>query len=372
MGFFIFDLSPDLSHAISIEGHSSRSVSECRRTDPRASPGTGQPSIPRCCGQAEGGAIGFGAVPLSKPDVIYTHESDLDGLVSGLLLQDLAERLFETRPRLMAFHNQNWKQRALNEKTAWVADMTFETRLDKPTWLVVDHHPTDTVPKAAQLIHDVTKSASLLTYELCREQGAGNPKLDRLVHLSNVADLFLPEDPDFALAADYANLVKNYGFWNMLELIEGDLEKLVEHPLLEVMAVKRRVENPLGYGWSKSRVQRIAPNVGYMESVVGNVNLIVHRLLDEKATPFTVLLTLHRRGNGLMVVSLRSRTGEALKVAEKLRGGGHPNAAGATLPRSVQSFGDAIDFLKRTLDPFKQEEAGLSSLEDAFSALEKK
>jgi len=45
-------------------------------------------------------------------------------------------------------------------------------------------------------------------------------------------------------------------------------------------------------------------------------------------------------------VSLRSRNGDALKVAEKLHGGGHPNAAGATLPRSVQSFGDAIDYLK--------------------------
>lgn len=309
---------------------------------------------------------------LSKPDVIYTHESDLDGLVSGVLLQSLAERLFETRPRLLAFHNQNWKQRTLNERTAWVSDMTFEIRLDKPSWLVVDHHPTDTAPKAARLIHDVSKSASLLAYELCREHGMGSPALDRLVQLSNVADLFLPDDPDFVLATDYANLVKNYGFWNVLELIDGDLEKLVDHPLLEVMAVKRRVENPLGYEWSKTRVRRIALNVGYVETVVGNVNLIVHQMLDEKSTPFTVLLTLHRKGNGVMVVSLRSRTGEALGFAEKLRGGGHPNAAGATLPRSVQSFGDAIDYLKRTLDPHKPEETGLSSLEDAFSVLEKK
>ena len=64
-------------------------------------------------------------MPLAKPDVIYTHESDLDGLVSGLLLQKLAERLFEARPRLLAFHNQNWKQRQFQERTGWVADMTF-------------------------------------------------------------------------------------------------------------------------------------------------------------------------------------------------------------------------------------------------------
>jgi hypothetical protein len=155
-------------------------------------------------------------------------------------------------------------------------------------------------------------------------------------------------------------------------LIQGNLEKLVNHPLLEVMAVKRRVENPLGYEWSKSRVQRVAPNVGYVETVVGNVNMIIHQMLDEKTTEFPVLLTLHRRGNGMMVVSLRSRTGEALKVAEKLKGGGHPNAAGATLPRSIQNYDEAADYLRRTLDPFKQQEAGLSSLEDAFSVVDKK
>lgn len=311
----------------------------------------------------------------SKPEVIYTHESDLDGFVSGLLLQRLAEKLFSTKPRLLAFHNQIWKQRPLNERTAWVADMSFEPRLDKPNWMIVDHHPTETEPRAARLIHDLNKSASLLVYELCQEQGMGSPALDRLVHLSNIADLFLPNNEDFVLATDYANLVKNYGFWNLLELTQGNLESLVDHPLLEVMAVKRRIENPLGFEWSKSRVTRIANSVGYVETVIGNINLIIHQLLDEKATPYPVLLTLHRKGNGNMVVSLRSRNGEALVVAEKLRGGGHPNAAGATLPRSVQNLPDAINFLMQVLDPASKENGGaggLASLEDAFAVLEPK
>jgi oligoribonuclease NrnB/cAMP/cGMP phosphodiesterase (DHH superfamily) len=311
-------------------------------------------------------------VPLTKPDVIYTHESDLDGLISGLLLRNLAGRLFDATPRLLAFHNQNWKQRSLQERTAWVSDLTFEARMDKATWLVVDHHPTETAPKAAELIHDVKKSASLLAYELCQAHGIGSPALDRLVHLSNVADLFLPENPDFMLATDYANLVKIYGFWNVMELIDGNIERLLDHPLLEVMAVKRRVENPLGYEWSKSRIRHIAPNVGYVETVVGNANMIVHQMLDEKSTPYPVLLTLHRKGNGMMLVSLRSRGGEALAVAEKLHGGGHHNAAGATLPRSVQNLGDAIDYLKRTLDPIKEVEVGINSLEDAFAVVDKK
>lgn len=311
-------------------------------------------------------------VPLNQPDVIYTHESDLDGFVSGLLLQTLAEQLFGAKPRLLAFHNQNWKQRALGERTAWVADMTFESRMDKATWLVIDHHPTEAKPSAAQLIHDVNKSASLLAYDVCREHGFSTPALDRLVRLSNVADLFLPDDPDFVLATDYANLVKIYGFWNLFEVIAGDLERLVDHPLLEVMEVKRRIENPLGFQWSKSRVARLGPDVGYVDTVVGNVNMIIHQMLDEKTTPYNVLVTLHRKGNGVVVASLRSRNGDALKIAERIHGGGHPNAAGATLPRSVQNIGDAIEYIRRALNPRQEEEPGLSSLEDAFALIEKK
>ncbi len=98
----------------------------------------------------------------------------------------------------------------------------------------------------------------MLCYELCKDHGLGSPALDRLVHLNNVADLFLEDDPDFALAGDYANLVKIYQFWNLHALIGGEIEKLLDHPLLEVMAVKRRIEDPLGFEWSKNNVTEIS------------------------------------------------------------------------------------------------------------------
>jgi len=153
------------------------------------------------------------------------------------------------------------------------------------------------------------------------------------------------------VATDYANLVKSYQFWNLHELIEGKLERLLDHPLLEVMAVKRRVEDPLGLAWSKAHVTALSPTVGYVDTVVGNTNLIIHKLLEQRATPFPVLLTLFRKGNGMMIASLRSREGQALPVAEKLKGGGHANAAGATLPRSVQNIPDAVAYLKQVLNP---------------------
>jgi nanoRNase/pAp phosphatase (c-di-AMP/oligoRNAs hydrolase) len=307
---------------------------------------------------------------LPRPEIIFTHESDLDGFVSGILLQRLAKKIFDFEPRLEAHHYNSWKIRDLREKTAWVCDFTFETRVDKTNWLVLDHHTTDVVPKNARLIHDSAKSASLLCYELCKEHGLGSPELDRLVHLSNVADLFLENEPDFVLANDYANLVKTYGFWNLHALIDGKLEQLLDHPLLEVMCVKRRIEDPLGLSWSKNNVREITPALGFVETVVGNTNLIVHQMLEQKATPFPVLMTLFRKANGTVIASFRSKNDEALPIATKLQGGGHANACGATLPRSVRSIPEAIDYLKKVLNPASAKTASINSLENLFAAIE--
>jgi oligoribonuclease NrnB/cAMP/cGMP phosphodiesterase (DHH superfamily) len=217
------------------------------------------------------------------------------------------------------------------------------------------------------LIHDVNKSAGLLCYELCTEQGLGSTALDRLVHLNNVADLFLEDDPDFVIAGDYASLVKVYQFWNLHALINGEIERLLDHPLLEVMATKRRVENPLGFEWSKNNVTELSPTVGHVDTVVGNNNLVVHQLLEEQATKYPVLVTLFRRGN-LVFASFRSRDGKALKVAEKFQGGGHANAAGAILPKSIRNIPDAVEYLRQILNP--KRDTPLNSLESLFAGIE--
>lgn len=307
-------------------------------------------------------------VALPRPDVIITHESDLDGLVAGVLLQRLARKLFQVDVPLEAWNYNGFRQRQLHEAAGWVTDITFESRMDKPNWAVIDHHVTDTRPKNAVLIHDVNKSAGLLCYELCRENGLASPELDRLVHLNNVADMFFEDDPDFVSATDYASLVKIYQFWNLHRLVEGRIERLLDHPLLEVMAVKRRIEDPIGFEWSKVNVTEISPTVGYVETIIGNTNLIVHQLLEKHAIRYPVLVTLFRRSNGVVIASLRSRNGDAFKVAEKLQGGGHANACGATLPRSVRTIPDAVAYLRQVLSP--KREAPLNSLESLFGAIE--
>ncbi len=305
---------------------------------------------------------------LSRPEVIITHESDLDGFVAGHLLARLARHLFQSDIPLQAWNYTNWEQRVLRERTAWVTDLSFSPRLDKPGWTIVDHHHTDTQPQHARLIHDKSKSAALLCYELCKEQGLGNARLDRLVHLTHVGDLYLAADPDFVTAVDYGALIKQYLFWNIRDLIGDDLESLVDHPLLEVVATRRRVENPLGYEFAKKSLQPLSAGVTLVDTPVGDTNAIVHRLLEERAAPQPVLATLTLRARTVSV-SLRSRNGEALGVAQRLQGGGHANAAGATLPRTIQRIPDAIEYLRLTLDPKPGAGSGMQSLANAFDKL---
>ena len=304
---------------------------------------------------------------LPQPQVVITHESDLDGFVSGHLLQRLANHLFDQQTLLQAWNYTNFERRPLRENCAWVCDLNFSKRMDRDNWLIVDHHQTDVDPQRARLILDHSKSASLLCYELCKEHGLGNEKLDRLVHFTNVGDLFLTDDPHFTESIDYGSLIKQYMFWNIAKLIEGDLESLVDHPLIEVIATRRRIENPIGYEYAKAHITPLSDTVAMIESPIGDTNAVVHQMLTEEITPQPVILTAVTR-NRSVSVSLRSRNGEALPVAKLLQGGGHPNACGATLPQTVQRIPDAVDYLKKTLNPNPGGD-GLGSLGDALEGL---
>ncbi|MDB4459259.1 DHHA1 domain-containing protein [bacterium] len=309
-------------------------------------------------------------LPDHKPEVIITHESDLDGFVSGLLLQRLAKEKFGTEPRLLAYNHQTFKNRHFVENAGWVADFSVDKRMDKARWLVVDHHVSRYQPSHCQFVFDTGKSAGLLAYELCKEAGIESAELDRLVRLNDVADLFMQAEPEFEEAQLYAGLIKSYGFWNMHSLIEGKLEKLIDHPLLKVMETKRKIEDPIGFEWSSKNIVKINDDVGFVSTTIGNTNLIIHQLLETGKGGFKVLATLFRKQNGTVIASFRSRDGSALDAASKLQGGGHPNAAGATLPRSVNSIAEAISYLGQVLNPQVPEAPPINDLASLFDSIE--
>jgi nanoRNase/pAp phosphatase (c-di-AMP/oligoRNAs hydrolase) len=111
----------------------------------------------------------------------------------------------------------------------------------------------------------------------------------------------------------------------------------------------------------------ISPAVGFVNTIIGSSNQIVHQLLESGATKYPVLLTLFRRSNSIFA-SFRSRNGDALKIATKFQGGGHANAAGAILPKSVRTIEDGIEFLQKALNP--KPEPALNNLESLFAGLD--
>ena len=50
-----------------------------------------------------------------QPEVVVTHESDLDGFVAGHLLQRLANKMFDQETKLQAWNYTNWERRPLRE-----------------------------------------------------------------------------------------------------------------------------------------------------------------------------------------------------------------------------------------------------------------
>jgi len=85
-----------------------------------------------------------------------------------------------------------------------------------------------------------------------------------------------------------------------------------------------------------------------------------------------VLISVSRRAPYQFGVSLRSRNGKAREVASKLQGGGHANAAGATLPKSVKSVTTGVEYIRQLLAPKNiadSDENGLSGLASALDNL---
>lgn len=289
--------------------------------------------------------------PLPQPEIIFTHDGDWDGFISGCLLQRLARTLFDIEVPLEPLSSSPWATLKRFPNRAWVSDLVFERKMDRKNWVIVDHHVTEHRPEFATLIHDTSSSAAQLCYELLAKHHGGNETLKRLAELTNVADLYLSDHAEFGLASEYARIVKTYHFRPLYRLFGDRLESLLDHPLLEIMSLKRKIEDPIGFNWSKDRVMTITPELGYVETSIGDVNHILHRLLENKHTTHVALFALSKKPGGPVTMSIRSRNGEALKIAKTLQGGGHPNAAGAMLPRSIATFHSAIDYLKHLLHP---------------------
>ena len=313
-------------------------------------------TLPRILSRATGSAR---MSPYPEPEIIFSHESDLDGFLSGCLLQRLCTILYDREVPLEPLSASPWTTLKRFPERAWVSDLSFSPAIDRKGWMVIDHHITDCSPDKALLVHREGHSATRLCYELLEREGGGNEKLARLVDLTDITDLYLHDHPEFPLACEYARLVKTYHFRPLYRLLGNRMESLLDHPLLQIMNLKQKVEDPVGLEWSRHRIKEIAPGIGFVPTAVGDVNRILHELLRDESLPYSTLFAMFKRPGRPVTLSIRSlENGEALHMARSLQGGGHPDAAGAVLPRSVGTFDCALVYLTRQLQPHVAFSAG--------------
>jgi len=116
----------------------------------------------------------------------HHHESDSTGWCPHPA-QRLARKLFNADIRLEAYHYTMASARPAGEMRL-DRRPDFEQRMDRPNWSSLTPRHRDP-PKNALFIHDLNNRQPDC-YELCHNR-LGSPALDRLVHLSNVADCFL-------------------------------------------------------------------------------------------------------------------------------------------------------------------------------------
>jgi len=64
---------------------------------------------------------------------------------------------------------------------------------------------------------------------------------------------------------------------------------------------------------------------------------LLHQLLERKETHYSVLVTLFKRANNLVIASFSQPQREALKICGKIPSGGHANASGAIMPKSTET-----------------------------------
>ena len=275
---------------------------------------------------------------------------------------------------LEAYNYQNWKLREPRGAiTAWVCDLSFEPRLDTrragSSWTTMPPSSRAERPPVS-CCTTLRRSGRVESAMICAaSKRTDRPSLTGWSTSTTSPICTSTQTTNFRWPWITPNLVKTYHFWYLLALVEGKFEALFDHPLLEVMAVKRRVEDPLGYEWCAKNVVRLSPLAGYVPTIIGNNNIIAHQLLERKATPFGVMVTLFKKANNTVVASLRSRQARRWFWRRSCKGRRSPQCPSAYTLAALRrnQFDDAIRYLqKQVFDPAPAKDQPLNSLVQAF------
>ena len=109
---------------------------------------------------------------IKRPSLIYTHEADLDGFMSGLILNMVSKVLFKKGSSIRYINYDTMDKIEFRPNDAiWISDLNFPVLNLKPQKnriFIIDHHKWEQNPIDEQVtyLHDTTKSATLQCFEL--------------------------------------------------------------------------------------------------------------------------------------------------------------------------------------------------------------
>ena len=299
----------------------------------------------------------FRAQLANDPEAVIVTHTDADGYSSAALIAHIEHP--ETPVRPVDYHGAYGLEDALEDIAScaprtrvYILDLNPDSAgikqplinlwaADCPvTWY--DHHQWDDDVREAvesagvDLVVDEDEcTASLIS----REFAAYAEKLEDLAECTKDIDLWVRDDPRserlnvFATIADVDEYIEAV-LWHGADL-PGEIEQRIDERLdrdreLEEAAVDRAVirmaeEYRVAFTYSR----------GGRSSVIGNT------LVEEMDNDIAVVMKSHG-GVGIYSHSNRETFAQCHQIAERLGGGGHPTAAGCSVP--VQTFREMAEY----------------------------
>lgn len=269
-----------------------------------------------------------------EPTVIYTHRDDLDGLLSGMLAQRLAFAIFGKSIPVRAISYGDI-QLVDAKNPAWFTDLCPEREelTTNPENSFFDHHHWDEMPTGPSYIEDSEEKSAAGVVASVLESIA--PQFMRgltpVIDMVQAGDLHKIDDEQYGTARDLQYLFNLLGFDAMWYRFAMDPGALLTAPELPTLRERRTRDDLEGWNQCHESLKKTSWG-GVVTFTVGDWVTVMDRVSRELLGGKTVA-RLARKDDGFEVRVL-STDGSALKVAEALGGGGHPNAGGAMIPFS--------------------------------------
>jgi len=274
--------------------------------------------------------------------ILHISHNDLDGVTCGALtkrfLKDV-DNIFcnynEIDPILEEVSLRKYDQILITDMSPSKRGINYV--LGEIEVLVIDHHETSAWLKdVTATIHNIKKSATLLTYEWLRDMGKDVSDYEELANCVNDYDMWHLKRED---SLQMNMLFMKLGVQRYLERFSKKSFSTFTHD--EQLIVELETERRDKYIYAASKSCEVFKDTDGLEvfvvfaeeynSELGNY------IIKELGADYVVLINMQRKK-----VSLRSRADvDVRRIAEMNGGGGHMNAAGFPLNFEFST----IDFL---------------------------